>query len=173
MPLTDVKIRGAKPKAKSYKLYDSGGLYLHVLHSGGRVWRYKYNYNEKEKLLTIGKYPAIGLKLARELQQKAYILLASGIDPAQAKQDEKARLKRQQEAEQDHPTGKTFKEVALAWADFKARPNTKRNWKFSHKKTVLNSLEREVFPLIGDRIIHTLTSDDVDNVIEPIQSRGH
>ena len=111
MALTDIKIRGAKTKDRSYKLYDSGGLYLHILHSGGRVWRYKYNYNEKEKLLTLGKYPAIGLKLARELQNNAYILLSSGVDPAQAKQDRKAeKQKKELEKLAKIPTGKTFKE---------------------------------------------------------------
>ncbi len=99
--------------------------------------------------------------------------MLSGIDPEQAKQDRKEeKQKRELEEQAKTPTGRTFKEVALAWADFKAKPKTKRNWKLSHKKAVISSLSREVFPLFGDRIIHTLVSADVDAVIDPIQGKG-
>jgi len=91
MPLTEVKIKNSKTKEKSYKLYDGGGLYLHMLHSGGRVWRYKYTFNQKVTLFTIGKYPAISLKVARERRSETYGLLKKDIDPAQAKKDRKTK----------------------------------------------------------------------------------
>jgi len=179
MALSDVKIRNAKTKKKSYKLYDGEGLFLHMLHSGGKVWRYKYQFNDKERLLTIGKYKqgnsGIGFSLqdARKERAKAYSLIISGFDPAQEKKKRKALQKEQELIENPpEPTGKTFKEVVYIWADYRALPKTKRSWKQSHKRAVLKSLEREVIPVIGDRIIHTLTSDDIDAVTDPIQERG-
>ena len=66
MPLTDIKIRSAKPREKSYKLSDSGGLYLEVSVTGGKYWRWKYRFSGKEKRLAFGVYPDRSLKMARE-----------------------------------------------------------------------------------------------------------
>jgi len=179
MALTELKIKNAKTRKKSYKLYDGEGLFLHILHSGGMVWRYKYRFNKKERLLTIGKYKqglnsdGFSLSDARKKRAKAYSLIISGIDPAKEKKKLKALQKEQELLENPPaPTGKTFAEVTYSWADYRALPKTKRSWKQSHKRAVLKSLEREVIPFIGDKIIHTLSSDDIDAVIEPIQERG-
>lgn len=172
MSLTEVTIKNTSAKGKPFKLYDANGLYLHFSKAfdnhKGRVWRYRYRFNGKEKSLTIGRYPLISLKDARLKRDKAYLLISEGVDPSQAKQDRKQAQKKLE----DVPVGKTFKEVAYAWGEFKAKPNTKRSWKYSHKKAVLNSLEREVLPVIGDRVIHTITRKDIDAVISPIQERG-
>ena len=71
MKLAEVKIKGAKPTSQKYKLSDGGGLYLEVTPAGGKLWRYKYRFNGKEKLLSLGKYPDVSLKKAREKHQKA------------------------------------------------------------------------------------------------------
>jgi len=67
MPLTDVACRSAKPKDKDYKIADSGGLFLLVQPNGSKFWRLKYRYLQKEKLLSIGKYPIFSLADARVL----------------------------------------------------------------------------------------------------------
>ena len=66
MPLTDTTARNAKPKGKPYKISDSGGVYLLVQPNGKKYWRLKYYFAGKEKLLSIGAYPVIGLSEARE-----------------------------------------------------------------------------------------------------------
>ncbi|MFZ1980134.1 MAG: Arm DNA-binding domain-containing protein, partial [Smithella sp.] len=66
MPLTEMKVRNAKPKEKFYKLSDSGGLYLHVTENGSKLWRLKYRYGGKQKLLAFGSYPEISLQDARQ-----------------------------------------------------------------------------------------------------------
>ena len=71
MPLTDIQIRNAKPTEKSYKLYDGGGLYLEIAKSGGKLWRMKYSYARKEKLLSFGSYPIISLADARKRRDDA------------------------------------------------------------------------------------------------------
>jgi hypothetical protein len=69
MALTDTAIRAAKPRYRLYKLADSGGLYLAVSPTGGRLWRLKYRLGGREKILSIGAYPAVSLALAREKRE--------------------------------------------------------------------------------------------------------
>ena len=81
LALNDTAIRKAKPKSKPYKLVDGRGLFLLVQPKGGKLWRYKYSFEGKEKLLSIGPYPDVTLATARERHQEARRLLESGIDP--------------------------------------------------------------------------------------------
>jgi hypothetical protein len=83
MPLTDVENRRAKTKDKAYRMSDSGSLYLWVTPSGGKLWRWAYTHECKEKLMAFGKYPDVPLALARERHAEARRLLASGLDPMQ------------------------------------------------------------------------------------------
>jgi hypothetical protein len=85
MPLTNIAIKAAKPRPKPYKLSDEKGLYLSIEPTGGKLWRFKYRYGGKEKKLSIGSYPDIGLMVARELRDAARRLLASGGDPGTEK----------------------------------------------------------------------------------------
>lgn len=160
MALTNTSAKNAKSKDKAYKLYDSEGLFLFVPISGKKVWRFKYRFNDKEKLLVIGKYPSISLKDARAKRDDYHNILSEGLDPSQVRQTVK------------NPEGKTFKEVTLEWISFKTLPNTKRCWKQSHSKAVLRSLDNEVFPVIGHRVITTISPDDIDYIIDPIVKRG-
>lgn len=160
MALTNIKIQNAKPRDKPYKMFDSGGLFLFVLKSGNKVWRFKFHFNKKEQLIVIGSYPAISLADARKKRDEYRILLAEGVNPAEAKKQKK------------NPVGKTFKEVAIEWIEFKSIPDTKRCWKPTHLDAVLKSLEKEVFLTIGDKVISTITVDDIDLIIDPIVRRG-
>jgi hypothetical protein len=81
MALTDTACKQAKPTGKTFRLFDGGGLYLEVSPSGGRWWRLKYRFDHKEKRLSLGTYPDIGLKDARNRRDDARKLLASGADP--------------------------------------------------------------------------------------------
>lgn len=92
MPLTDTAIRSAKPRAKSVRLFDGGGLYLEVNPAGGKWWRWKYRVGGKEKRLSLGVYPAVSLKAAREKRDAARQQLAAGIDPGHARRVEKLAL---------------------------------------------------------------------------------
>lgn len=99
MPLTDTAIRNAKPGitpagketgGKPYKMGDAGGLYLEVAPSGGKWWRLKYRYDEKEKRLSLGVYPDVSLKDARQRRDDARKLLADGVDPGENRKAAKA-----------------------------------------------------------------------------------
>lgn len=82
MPLTDTAIRAAKPKETQYKLHDEKGLLLIVRPTGGRLWRLKYRFQGKEQQFSLGTYPEVSLKDAREGRDAARKLLAEGKDPS-------------------------------------------------------------------------------------------
>ncbi|WP_054119374.1 tyrosine-type recombinase/integrase [Porphyrobacter sp. AAP60] len=87
MPLSDVKIRAAKPGDKPKKLGDSGGLFLLVQPSGGKLWRFKYRFDGKEKKLSFGRYPDVSLQETRKRRDEARVILANGSDPTEARKD--------------------------------------------------------------------------------------
>jgi hypothetical protein len=78
MSLTIVEIKNAKPHASDYRLADSQGLFLHVTSAGGKFWRYRYRIGPKEKTLTLGRYPEVGLVAAREAHYEARKLVSEG-----------------------------------------------------------------------------------------------
>lgn len=87
---TDSEARTAKPEAKEYKLSFGGGLYLLVKPNGLKYWRMKYRFKGVEKSpFALGVYPQVSLKDARKQQTSAKELLAQGIDPNEAKKEDK------------------------------------------------------------------------------------
>jgi hypothetical protein len=107
MALTDTRVRTAKPQQKPYKLGDTEGLFLFITPAGGKLWRLKYRFAGKEKLLALGKYPQVTLADARDSKDKARKSVEQGIDPSLLKQ----RAKRQ--AVEDG--GNTFATIATEY----------------------------------------------------------
>ncbi len=158
MPLTDTKIRNAKPKNKQFKLFDTNGLFLIVAPSGGKWWRFKYRFGGKEKSLSLGTYPEISLSQARERRDTARKQVAIQVDPSEARKAVK-------EAElQDE---NIFKVVATEWfAKFS------RNWADSHAAKIKSRLENDIYPFIGDRPINDIKAPELLMVLRRIESRG-
>ena len=94
MKLTDVFLRGLKAGDSVQKHADGGGLYLHVSPTGGKLWRMAYRFDGRQKTLSLGAYPAVSLKDARQKREEAKELLAKGIDPSAHKQAVKAAANR-------------------------------------------------------------------------------
>ncbi|RJQ76185.1 MAG: DUF4102 domain-containing protein [Desulfobacteraceae bacterium] len=158
MPLTDTKVRNAKPKEKQYKLFDTDGLYLLVSPAGGKWWRFKYRLGGKEKLISFGTYPEVTLADARDKRTDARRLVARGIDPSEAR-------KAQKEAKALDEN--TFEAVAREWfAKFSV------NWAPNHSIKIKNRLEKDVFPYIGDRPIIEIKAPELLTVLRRIESRG-
>jgi integrase len=107
MPLSDIKIKNLKAKEKPYKVSDFEGLFILIKVSGSKSWRFKYRVDGKEKLLVIGDYPAHSLAQARKARDAAKALLAKGIDPNEAKQEEK-RVREAAEGETFNKLGHAF-----------------------------------------------------------------
>ena len=90
--LSDTKIRSLKPREKAYKLSDDRGLYLLVNPNGSRWWRFKYYFGGKERGISLGVYPDVPLKYAREQREDARQLVARGIDPSVQRRTNKIAL---------------------------------------------------------------------------------
>jgi integrase len=157
MPLTDTAVRSAKPQAKTAKLFDSGGLYLEVNPAGGKWWRWKYRFGGKEKRLSLGVYPDVSLKAAREKRDAGRQQLAAGIDPGQARRAEKLA----------QAGAESFEAVAREWhAKFSA------GWVASHGDRILKRLEKDLFPWLGRRPIAEIKAPELLAVLRRIESRG-
>ena len=112
MALTDTQCKTAKKADKPYKLSDEKVLFLFVTPAGGKLWRLKYRFNSKEKLLSFGAYPDVRLTRAREKREEARRLLADGIDPGENRKIQKAA--------KTERSANSFEVVAREWfAKFK------------------------------------------------------
>ncbi|MDP1637597.1 MAG: integrase arm-type DNA-binding domain-containing protein [Candidatus Nitrotoga sp.] len=159
MPLTDTAIRNAKPGAKPAKLFDERGLFLIVTPAGGKWWRFRYKFDDKEKLLSLGVYPDVGLKDARQRRDDVRKLLADGIDPGENRKAMKA-------VKQDRAAN-SFEVVAREWYA-KHAPN----WVEHHGDRIIRRLERDIFPWIGGRPIVDVTAPELLATMRRIENRG-
>lgn len=159
MALNNIGIKGASPKEKPYKLFDSGGLYVEVMPTGKKLWRLKYYYLKKEKRISFGAYPLVSLTEAREARDDAKRLLIKGIDPSQAKKDKKIVATRNAE--------NTFKAVALEWLDVRGY-----DWSKGYRDKLIQALEGNIFPFIGDKPIADITPPELLEVLRKIEGRG-
>lgn len=159
MPLSDIKIRQAKPRQKPYKLADEKGLYIEVAPSGGKWWRLKYRFGGKEKRLSLGIYPDVPLAEARARRDEARTLLANGVDPSAHRKQKKATT-----AER---TSNSFEVVAREWfAKYSV------NWAPSHANKIIRRLERDLFPWIGGRPIAEIAAPELLTTLRRIEDRG-
>jgi integrase len=159
MPLTDVTVRTAKPRDKTYKLSDSGGLYVEVTPAGGKRWRWKYRVAGREKLLSMGVYPDVTLAAARARRDDARKLLASGVDPSVHRQAAKVA--------QAESAANSFEVVAREWL-----LKHQSGWVESHSSRVIARMEMDVFPYIGSRPIAEITPPELLKVLRRIEERG-
>jgi integrase len=157
--LTDKAVRAAAPKEKAYKLADSSGLHLSVSPKNHKSWRFKYRFEGKEQLLTLGVYPDVTLAEAREKRNDARKILREGRDPRNAA--------RRAKIVGDRGKFQTFEQAAREWHELQ-RPR----WKPVHSNDVITSLERDIFPNLG-----SLPMDEIDkplllSVLRKIEGRG-
>ncbi len=155
MPLTETQAKNAKPRERAYKLADSEGLFLLVQPNGTKLWRMKYRVAGKEKLLSFGAYPALGIAAARDKRKAAKALLAEGKDPMKAK------------GEVISENGNTFYMVAKRWHE-----NRQSALNPAHAERVWSRMERDVFPSLGQKLIHEITAPEVLDMIRRIETRG-
>jgi len=159
MPLTNIAIRNAKPAGKPVRLFDGGGLYVEISPSGGKLWRWKYRFDGKEKRLAFGAYPEISLVFARKYREQARELLAQKIDPGEDRKKKKA--------EKAERASNSFELVAREWYG-KHSPG----WAPTHGDKVIKRLENDVFPWIGGRAIAEITAPELLKVLRRIEGRG-
>ncbi|MEZ5544238.1 MAG: integrase arm-type DNA-binding domain-containing protein [Lysobacteraceae bacterium] len=155
--LTPSAVQNAKPRDKPYKLFDERGLFLLVNPNGSRWWRWKYRRPDtgKENLLSLGTFPDVSLKRAREKRDDARKLLADGIDPGAQRIAAKV-------AQAD-----SFEAVAREW-----HAKQSATWSAVHAKNIMDRFERDVFPWIGATPVAKLTAPELLATLRRLESRG-
>lgn len=165
MSLTDTAIRTVKRSTKPFKMYDSDGLFLLVNPGGSKLWRWRYRFDGKEKLMALGEYPLLGLAQARERHLAARKTLAQGVDPmAERKAEAEAKQKevqaRQAEAE------RSFERVARKWWELWSVGKSPR-----HADTVMRRMKADVFPAYGHKFIDAVTAADIRELMLAVAKR--
>ena len=159
MALTSLAVKQAQPAGKTKRLYDERGLYLEISPAGGKWWRLKYRFAGKEKRLSLGVYPDIGLKEARAARDEARRLVAQGVDPS-ARRKESSR---QRVADAEN----SFEVVAREWFQKQAPI-----WSDIHQKNVISKLEKNIFPYLGDDTVAAISAPNLLRVLRKIEERG-
>lgn len=159
-PLSSTQCDGAKPKEKDYNLYDGQGLILFIRKNGSKVWRFKYKRtNGKDGLMTLGNYPALTLKEARERRAVYLNQLANNIDPIDQIKVEEAK----------NSDDFSFEKIARDW--HKAYKDTGK-WNDDTANKALSNFETYVFPLIGKLPIDSVKTKDLYYVLSKIEEKG-
>lgn len=159
MYLSDKVIRHATLKDKPYKMSDGEGLYILIQPTGSKLWRFKYHFGGRERVLAIGKYPFISLAEAREHRYNAKKQLKEHIDPNEQKRQEK-RLSL-------FDTDNSFHAIALAW--FNAN---KVKWTPKHAQRIWRRLEIHAMHDLGSRPITKITTPDLVALILKLDKQG-
>lgn len=155
--LTPSAVTNAKGQGKPYKLADERGMYLLVRPDGARWWRFDYRRpgTKKRNTLSLGTFPDVSLRKARDRREAARKLLADGVDPG-----DKRKAEREAGAE-------TFEAIGSEWFA-KHAPG----WAPSHSSKIIRRLELDVFPWIGSKPVTSVMAPDVLAVLRRIESRG-
>lgn len=159
MALTDTAIRNAKPAEKPVRLSDEGGLYLLLNINGSKWWRFDYRFAGKRKTLSMGVYPDVGLKDARERRDIARKQLANEIDPGATRKATKAA--------KTERAANSFEVICREWLEHKR--STVEEAQYLKAKA---RLEKDVFPWMGGRPIAEITAPEILTVLRRIDDRG-
>ncbi|AVJ20955.1 MULTISPECIES: integrase arm-type DNA-binding domain-containing protein [Pseudomonas] len=162
MPLTDTAVRQAKPADKDFSLTDASGLSLFVATNGTKSWHFRFSWHGKQPRYSLGTYPEITLKEARELRDQARALVAKGIDPRIERRQSKAKAADRQE--------NTFEAVANRWHAFKLP-----RWSKSIRGAAVQSrfyLEKDLIPELGKYPLDQINRADVLRAMRRVERRG-
>lgn len=159
--LNDTKIRSISANGRTQRLFDGGGLYLEVSPKGGRWWRFKYSFMGREKRISLGVYPDVSLKLARERATEVRKQVTVGTDPSEVRQAQKEA--QQRGADQD-----SFEAITREWFRTVYQPSVSPG----QATRTLRRLERDVLPWIGKDPIQLVTAAKVLQVLRRVEDRG-
>ncbi len=155
--LSDVQIRKAKPREKSYKLYDGGGLFVLVTTAGSKLFRMRYTWEGREKQLSFGPYPEVTLAVARDKCLAARAALRDKRDPGAPAPAPMLQV--------DDPS-RSFEVVAREWHALQ-----KARWTPKHADQVIDTLAADIFPKLGTRNVATITPPEMLEAIRGMEQR--
>lgn len=160
--LTDTKCNNAKAKEKDYKLFDGEGLFLLVKTNNKKIWKIKYYKPDgKESLMSLGNYPTVSLKQARESRQEIKELLSQHIDPAIFKQQQKTK---------NQDKALTFEPLVRNWLIEEAKA---KQWSAVHIKKMTRIVENYILPRLGKRPVHNINFQELLAVIQAVKDKGY
>lgn len=162
-PLKSTILDTAKPKVKKYRLYDGGGLYLEVSPGGSKLWRFKYRFEGKEKLLSFGKITLQDARLKREESKRK---IANGIDPSEEKKKEKRRIAEAKAANER----KAFTFSDLSEKYFKHRMSREDAPSEKYMDKLKKRVEKHCFPILKEKSIDEITRQDIEEIIELLKN---
>jgi len=157
--LTETKCRGIKPETKVFRLSDGKGLFLEVRPNGGKFWRFRYKVDGRDNLLSLGEYPYVTLKDARERRKKERQNISNGLDPAGIRREAREAKKK--------PLVETFEATAREWHGRKSVA-----WAKGHAEKVLRRFEIWVFPWLGERLLKEIEPPELLAVLRRIEATG-
>lgn len=162
MKLNDKQIQAAKPKTEQYNMADGNGLVLIVRANGTKFWWLRYRFGGKAKTLSLGTYPLISLKDARERTYNARKLLADGTDPGEVKKAVKIAANESPAVLID-----TVEMIAKEWFE-----KFSSQWVDSHADKIIKRLERDLFPHLGKQELKGVTPATLLAVLRRVEARG-
>ncbi|HAU1838727.1 TPA: tyrosine-type recombinase/integrase [Legionella pneumophila] len=154
MKFIDSYIKNLAPETTWFEKIESSGLGIRVMPSGNKSWFYRFSMNGKRQKMTLGKYPAISLKQAREYLAKAQSLKEQGINPIENNKLEKLK--------EDN----TFSKLILSWYENYAVKNRKQ------PRPIKYQIDSEIIPLLGDAVLDKLQTKDITIALDKIVQRG-
>lgn len=158
--LTDPKCKNATSEGKAIrKLADGGGLYLWVYADGRKYWRLRYWLGGKEKSLSLGVYPDVGLKAARTKREAERKHLDNRLDPSAERKADKLRTRAALE--------NSFEAVATEWSGKQSH-----TWVATHALDVKRRLEKNIYPFLGRRPIAAIDAPELLAAVRKIEGRG-
>lgn len=161
MPLSDVACRKAvcPPDRAFIRLTDQHGLSLEVKTNGDKLWRWKYSFAGKAKMLSFGAYPVVSLANARALHLQAREQLALGKDPSAERRAAREQLKTD--------NANTFEHVARLWWEKWRDGKNER-----HAAYTLRRMEADIFPRLGKMAVKSVTAKHLKIMAQGVQARG-
>lgn len=155
-PLTEARIRAAKPSSREHRLYDGRGLYLSVMPTGSKLWRIKYRDNDAvEHLVGAGSYPDVSLAAARAAREQLKLDVRGGKDPIAARREVPV------------PRASTFRAVADEWFAY-----VSRRWAPSTTEKARDYLDNDILPALGDKPPRAISRADLIDLQRRIEDRG-
>lgn len=161
VPLTATQVKSAKPKDKEYNLSDGDGLMLRIRPTGTKLWLFNYRHpiTKKRTNLAFGSYPDVSLAGARMKRTEARELLAQGISPKQHRAEQEATKRRE--------TTNTLEKIAAQWLEVKRTKVSD-----DHAFDIWRSLEKHIFPYLGQTPIGEISAPGTIDVIRSIAAKG-
>jgi len=150
MSITDIAAKSAKPREKSYRIHDERGLYLRIDPNGSKYWIVRYWVDGREHQKSLGPYPVLSLREAREKRDAIHNARARGERP------------------EDRRAVPTFEAIMTEWLRVRMKDKSS-----GYMKSVHLRLKKYILPALGNIPIDRITTGDVLRMCRRIENLGY